>query len=464
MKPAGFVRVCLCAAVCASGASGASAPIALMCTLLAGCPSSDATSRKLDRPADAPPREGVADARVLFVLGKVDVTPPLGAPFQAKVGHDLIADDALNANTAAKIIVVLRNGHAVRIDDAGALKVRDIVLFGAPETERPVDEQLEALLDDGETVPLDEVRDRAAAWRQMLRAAESAGAETRDESDKTGETKGAMKLSAAQAPPPKPAEAEGSALDESLAQHEADPLRSSNALSGVVISGAGGGGGGGGGAHGGGSGSGSGGDDTESAKSAEKKSADKKPSEANAGNAGDAGGSGAKAKDPNDGRKNRAKAGKEGAAPPPAPPPLDELKKQIEQQGALQTILPSAPVEGAAPAPAPAPASSARVRFGASVNEATPVAASMTAFDPMMQELGRCIAASLPPSLSVSSTATVDLLVEVRGGKVKRVRLAGALPVPLCARTVAVESAAVAVATAIGAGDGWVVVTLPLAR
>ena len=150
--------------------AGVSLFVALACSSSCTKP----TSTKLARPA--PPAEGFADARVVFVAGDVEVTPAQGAAFPAKVGVDLVADDRVAPAASAKVVVVLRNGHAVRLDDTGALAVKDILLFSAPPTSRDVAEQLTALLDVDEKLPLDEVRDRAAAWRQMLRAGESAGA------------------------------------------------------------------------------------------------------------------------------------------------------------------------------------------------------------------------------------------------------------------------------------------------
>lgn len=441
-------RVVVCAALC----------------VIAACPKDD-VARPLDRPA--PPTHGLADARVLFVDGNVEITPPAGAPFAAKVGSDLIADDRIGAATSSKVVLVLRNGHAVRIDDAGALKVRDIVLFQAPHTDRPVDEQLKELLDVGESVPLDDVRDRAAAWRQMLRAAETGGAESsgdRMASSSEAAPAAAAVASADSAPKAEEAAAKGGNTDNYADQNAPSKVAGPSApppaglgkeaLSGANIDeGLGGLGLRGTGPGGGGMGEGAG--------------------IGSIGGLGRGAGSGYGAKEGAEGKRGKRKTPKNDVAAPEAAPEADAKKAENaetaekaapppqlskEQPGAVvnepsrQRPTNSGALGSAVP-------SGFVARFGASVAEAqaidlTPALATLST------TLGKCIGASLPASVSLS---TIELLVEVRDGKTKRVRMSGALPVPLCARNVAVENSATEIASTRGT-SGWLVVTVPLSR
>lgn len=402
--------------------------LALIATTSA-CPKDD-VARPLDRAA--PPTHGVAAARVLHVDGTVDVTPAQGAKFAAKVGTDLVADDTIGASSSSKVVVVLRNGHAVRIDDAGALRVRDIVLFQAPPTQRPVDEQLKELMDENESLPLDDVRDRAAAWRQMLRAAETAGAESRDDAARESakaESPAAVAESApsavaAAAPPPQEApKPEAKAVDEEAPA---------------------------GGGSGGGQGIGLGSAGALGGKARERDDAEKDAAPLSEDND-------AEGRDASRAKSEEGKMGKRNAPKSPSAYAIEEKKKAIEQiakeasqQNALSNVV--------ADSPAVVPPGFTAA-FGASVAEAQAIAvpASLAA---MSSSLGACIAKSVPPTVSMS---TAQLLIEVRDGKAKRVRLSGALPVPLCARGVAVESIASEVASTRG-NNGWLVVTVPLSR
>jgi hypothetical protein len=429
-------RVVLCAAVCVS---------------LTACPKSD-VARPLERPA--PPTHGLADARVLFVDGNVEVTPPEGAPFAAKVGTDLVADDRIGASTSSKIVVVLRNGHAVRIDDASALKVRDIVLFQAPPTERPVDEQLKELMDAGESLPLDDVRERAAAWRHMLRAAETAGAESRadiasaaaaTESAKSVAEEPAMAPAASSdeakadaAAPKRVSERNAPATPPPPSATEIQPEADSDGLGGLGLRGTGPGGGGAGGSGLGGIGTIGGG-----------------------GGGGGGGGYGTKARESarDDEQAEKRMKGEEGKmgkkdAPKSSAEASDRRAQILDQLGKDAGVMNSLSSE-----PAPLPPLGFATRFGASAAEAQNVDVT-PAFASMASELGTCVGRSLPANVSLS---TVDLLIEVRDGRAKRVRSSGALPVPLCARSVAVENAAIEVASTRG-GSGWIVVTVPLSR
>lgn len=137
------------------------------------CSGGDAAPLKRPAKTDEP-----GAARVLHLQGQVKVTPTGAAPFTAAVDQDLVRSDLLEPGDGAFAVLGLANGHLVRIDDVGALKVGQILLVDstAPpaRTER---DQLLALLDPAERngFPVQNVVDRAAAWRQMRRAGESAG-------------------------------------------------------------------------------------------------------------------------------------------------------------------------------------------------------------------------------------------------------------------------------------------------
>ncbi|MDP2339731.1 MAG: hypothetical protein Q8O67_02135 [Deltaproteobacteria bacterium] len=170
--------------------------------LLLGCPRAVDGPAALERPA--PPTTGTADARVLHVVPSVDVVPVEGAPFTARAGLDLVRSDVLRPAASSMIIVLLRNGHAVRVDDAGPLAVKDMLLIDAAPTTTPAEEQLIALLDPGEGGVPAEVRERAAAWRQMTRAAESAGASAQDAPSEAMQKANAVTTPEAPPAPPPP--------------------------------------------------------------------------------------------------------------------------------------------------------------------------------------------------------------------------------------------------------------------
>jgi hypothetical protein len=133
--------------------------VCLLILVGTGCPAS-------------PPQVPLADARVVFVDGNVVITQA-GAPVAARVDLDLDADDRIAPAAGARIVIALKNGHLVRLDDAGTLAVREILLFGASPTDTEPAVQLNALLDPGESVAAG-ASERAAAWRSMRRVAQTA--------------------------------------------------------------------------------------------------------------------------------------------------------------------------------------------------------------------------------------------------------------------------------------------------
>lgn len=380
---------------------------------VSSCPKPSAA--QLERPA--PPREGVADARVVFVGGDVAITPAQGSVFPARVGIDLVVSDAIAPTMAAKIIVVLRNGHAVRLDDTGALAVKDILLLHAPATDRDVGEQLAALLDPGELVPVSDVRDRAAAWRQMVRAGESGGAESARQSAaappaRTADAAGANVLAATEEALPPPA-LPPAALDERAQKAPPPPELKSNAL-----------------------------DDPK--RDDKRKQIEEAVSGLNnqgvfggVGTLGSGGGTGGEARDGSGGIGARTPESDKDSVPGD--------KAQLAKEDASPSAR-----KAAQPPPA-SPAAPLLARFGATLQSASPIALP-AGLAPVATELGSCVASAV----AVAAITSVELLLEVRGGNVVRVRLSGALPVPPCARSL--------VPPTLEVGDGWLVVTVPLRR
>jgi hypothetical protein len=361
---------------------------ALALSLLAACPRADDKPAHLERPA--PPRSGVSEARVLFVNGAVEVTPADGAPFTAREGQDLVGSDKVAPSTAAFIIVQLKNGHTVRLDDAGALGVSDILLASAAPTDVPADIQLRALLDAPEldVVPLADVKERAAAWRQMRRAAESASAER-----------------ARQAP-------QAPSIASADAEQDAAQVLGEGKM---------------------------GKKDVAAAAEQRRETSARKPEE----------GSDARAKsksrsvDEEDafGKIIDGAVGGSGSGAGPGYAGSGAAEKKVAAPPAPQA-------ETAKAEPPPLPAGFA-ARFGPSAEAATdaPFPASL---DPA--ELGACLAGAH------SGSTSLTLLLEIKAGAVARVRLEGALPPPACARAWTGRSVPDV------SSDGWLVLTVPLAR
>lgn len=341
---------------------------ALVCLSVLGmfaCVRSDAAP-KARRPA--PTTEPVA-AVVLHLQGTTTVRPAGGAPFAAAVDHDLVRSDRLEPAEGAFAIVGLQNGHVVRVDDVGALAVKDILLLDAPATTRPVEEQLAILLDPGEHgAGLGQVAERAAAWRQMRRA---------------GETSRGRKASAPANEAAKAEEVEAAAVE------DVSGGRADDADADVVGS-------------------------------------------------------------------------QEGTLPPPpspepaadepygAKPPAEPAKKKPAKpkQAKTKPAKPEPPPPSSAPqtpaAPLPPPEPGVIVKAGPSIAAATTV----TPTPSLGGGVGACLAQTardvrLDP-------AAVTLWLEVKGGVIRRVRFAGALPVSACAVTLRGRS--------VGVPDGWLVV------
>ncbi len=113
--------------------------------------------------------ENVA-AVIVHLEGPVLVTPAGGAAYPAALNHGLTVDDTVEPQDGFALLL-LRNKHVVRVDDVGPLRVGDIIALGAKETKTPIATQVAALQFAGEKITVDE---RAAGWRHMRRAAETA--------------------------------------------------------------------------------------------------------------------------------------------------------------------------------------------------------------------------------------------------------------------------------------------------
>lgn|GEM_PF-1221110 len=316
-------------------------------------------------------------ATVLHVQGTVTVKPTAGATFPARVGHELVRSDRLEPAEGAFTVLLLTNGHAVRIDDTGALAVNDILLLNAPPSNLDVGTQVASLLDPGEKlgVPDKTVRERAAAWRHMIRAGDTAGT-VADDSVTSQKAEAASEAS------------------------EAAPRR------GKAIE-----------------------------------------------STGPAAGGRAAAPTP------------PGAPPPPAKEsissnearkPNDVAADKTSRKDARQespsgglALVDEDPPATAAPPPPPL-----LVRHGSTLAKARSSSAPSTALPASLgdgQSLRSCVDGVIASTTAVPGA--VELLLQIKGGTVVRVRLSGALPVPTCAQNLRAKSVPVA--------DGWMVLTVP---
>jgi hypothetical protein len=205
--------------MCRLATSVAAVSLALVGAL--GCTdAAAATGRKTDEPVVA---------RVLHLTGSMQVKPFAGPPFPAAEGGELVKSDRLVPADESFAFVGLDNGYVVRIDDTGSLAVGSIIMLKAPPTTTPVAEQLASLIDLPQGFDTTAVTEKAAAWRQMPRAAESS---SREEARKAAEgdarqleedEAGAKKDAKVKRPtPPAPAPAAAPPPDAHVADDEAE--------------------------------------------------------------------------------------------------------------------------------------------------------------------------------------------------------------------------------------------------
>jgi hypothetical protein len=326
-------------------------------------------------------------ATVLHVQGTVTVKPTTGTAFPARVGHELVRSDRLEPAEGAFTVLLLTNRHAVRIDDTGALAISDILLLNAPPTTDDVGTQVSSLLDPGEHIAEKAVRERAAAWRHMVRAGDTAGSVADDSlsPQKAGTSK------------------EGSAKENRAKQDS--PERSKAIAPG-----------------GGGSGARAGAGPSPAVQLAPAATAP--PTEQAASGVPAQGQDASKPRDVEDVKKSRKDASDEGPT------------------GGLAAVA----VEGGAP-------SALLVRVGGTLVSARAPSATSTALPASLgdeQSLRTCLDGVI--NTTGAPKNAVQLLLQVKGGKVVRVRLSGALPVPACARALLQKPVTTA--------DGWMVVTV----
>lgn len=170
------------------------------------------------------------DAVVLAVQGAVQVRGE-GVDLAARVDLPLVREDGLAVGGKSVLLLLLRNGYAVRLDEDLELKVKDIALLDAPPAEATLEEQLRELVDDGELEG--PPPDRIVGWQQRLRAGRGlvARAEEQGAGGNAGlareEEEGATLrvTAAAQAgpPPPPPAPITGRALGSADVNAAAEP-------------------------------------------------------------------------------------------------------------------------------------------------------------------------------------------------------------------------------------------------
>lgn len=118
-------------------------PLALASLL--GCPdeSGGGSLTTPSRPANT--GTGETRARVHSIDGAVRVHPRAGAAFAAEAGQELLGTDEVVPSPKAWVILELENRHVVRVSGAERMKVEEIALQGLPETNRSVEEQVQAL-------------------------------------------------------------------------------------------------------------------------------------------------------------------------------------------------------------------------------------------------------------------------------------------------------------------------------
>lgn len=142
-------------------------------------PAAEPAAEPVARAAAAPERVvAEPDAVVLAVQGAVQVRGE-GIDLAARADLPLIREDGLAVGGKSLLLLVLRNGYAVRLDEDLELKVKDIALLDAPPAETSLEEQLRDLVDDGgmDSPPAD----RIVGWQQRLRAGRGLAARAEEE-------------------------------------------------------------------------------------------------------------------------------------------------------------------------------------------------------------------------------------------------------------------------------------------
>lgn len=357
-------------------------------------------------------------ARVLQVSGQVQIKPAGAAAFAAADNTDLVASDRIDPGEGAYAIVGLENGYVVRVDDTGALAVKNIVMLKAPPTSMSVEEQLTKLTDLPKDFNRKAVTEKAAAWRHMPRAAQSA----LSDADGAGGGGAAPAAESVAQPVTAAADSGDSATDDAPMRDEAEPVRQGN-------------------------GGNTGRKASQTARSGNGSTSDSK---SRGGSSSTPSSKERRAKDEISDLLTGPRSANEGPAPSPAPEPV--VKAPVG--GVPATAMPPAPTPQAAPkqttlTPTPAP----MVRVGASIEAALkqPENPASQRLAEVLSPLGACrdvVVAELrvPPE-------AISFRVLVKRSQIIRVSLGGALPTPTCTQPL--------LGQAVDGADGWYVVTLP---
>ncbi|HCF59898.1 MAG TPA: hypothetical protein DFS52_18135, partial [Myxococcales bacterium] len=158
------------------------------------CKASEAGPAGVRPPEAGPLRDGVA--YVLLVEGDARVHAA-GGQFAARKGFRLDRSDELEVGLGGLLLVELKNGYLVRVDEDLRLPVRDIILLDAPRPEESLEAQLARLLTAEERRQFPE---RIVGFHARVAGAESVGALPQ----RKAQTRPGIASAGVQGPPPAP--------------------------------------------------------------------------------------------------------------------------------------------------------------------------------------------------------------------------------------------------------------------
>lgn len=170
------------------------AAVAVLLLSIWCCKASEAGPAGVRPPEAGPLRDGVA--HVLLVEGDARVHAA-GGQFAARKGFRLDRSDELEVGLGGLLLVELKNGYLVRVDEDLRLPVRDIMLLDAPPPEESLEAQLAKLLTAEERRQFPE---RIVGFHARVAGAESVGALPQ----KKAQTRPGIASAGVQGPPPAP--------------------------------------------------------------------------------------------------------------------------------------------------------------------------------------------------------------------------------------------------------------------
>jgi hypothetical protein len=126
-----------------------------------------ATAQDAARPSQA--GQGEVVASVCLLDGSAKVKAKNGHVFKAAPGMSLHRTDEVEAGSTGFVVLRLKNGYLVRIDEEISLKMTDIYLLDAPRTSDGVRAQVDRLLTKKELAR----GERIAGWHAQVTAADT---------------------------------------------------------------------------------------------------------------------------------------------------------------------------------------------------------------------------------------------------------------------------------------------------